>query len=316
MTTTGGPPIPPPPAEGLTTARTAPRKLTKAELRAAEAKTRLTSPWASGIAIVIAILWTVPTFGVLLSSIRPQGSIQSTGWWAWFTDPEFTLDNYDQVLYGTGTAFSTFFINSLTIALPAALIPVTLALLAAYAFAWIDFRGRDFLFVAVFSLQIVPLQIALIPLLREYVNWGLAGSFWTVWISHTIFALPLAIFLLHNFMKDIPPSLIEAARVDGAGHVKIFFRVLLPLLIPAIAAFSIYQFLWVWNDLLVALTMAGGTPNVAPLTVRLAELSGSRGADWHLLTAGALIAIVVPLIVFLSLQRFFVRGMLSGSVKG
>jgi alpha-glucoside transport system permease protein len=316
MTTTGGPPIPPPPAEGLTTARTAPRKLTKAELRAAEAKTRLTSPWASGIAIVIAILWTVPTFGVLLSSIRPQGSIQSTGWWSWFTDPEFTLDNYDQVLYGTGTAFSTFFINSLTIALPAALIPVTLALLAAYAFAWIKFRGRDILFVAVFSLQIVPLQIALIPLLREYVNWGLAGSFWTVWISHSIFALPLAIFLLHNFMKDIPPSLIEAARVDGAGHVKIFFRVLLPLLIPAIAAFSIYQFLWVWNDLLVALTMAGGTPNVAPLTVRLAELSGSRGADWHLLTAGALVAILVPLIVFLSLQRFFVRGMLSGSVKG
>jgi alpha-glucoside transport system permease protein len=316
MTTTGGPPIPPPPAEGLTTTRTAPRKLTKAELRAAEAKTRLTSPWASGIAIVIAILWTVPTFGVLLSSIRPQGSIQSSGWWSWFTNPEFTLDNYDQVLYGTGTAFSTFFINSVTIALPAALIPVTLALLAAYAFAWIEFRGRDLLFVAVFSLQIVPLQIALIPLLREYVNWGLAGSFWTVWISHSIFALPLAIFLLHNFMKDIPPSLIEAARVDGAGHVKIFFRVLLPLLIPAIAAFGIYQFLWVWNDLLVALTMAGGTPNVAPLTVRLAELSGSRGADWHLLTAGALVAIVVPLIVFLSLQRFFVRGMLSGSVKG
>jgi alpha-glucoside transport system permease protein len=316
MTTTGGPPIPPPPAEGLTTTRTAPRKLTKAELRAAEAKTRLTSPWASGIAIVIAILWTVPTFGVLLSSIRPQGSIQSSGWWSWFTNPEFTLDNYDQVLYGTGTAFSTFFINSVTIALPAALIPVTLALLAAYAFAWIEFRGRDLLFVAVFSLQIVPLQIALIPLLREYVNWGLAGSFWTVWISHSIFALPLAIFLLHNFMKDIPPSLIEAARVDGAGHVKIFFRVLLPLLVPAIAAFGIYQFLWVWNDLLVALTMAGGTPNVAPLTVRLAELSGSRGADWHLLTAGALVAIVVPLIVFLSLQRFFVRGMLSGSVKG
>jgi alpha-glucoside transport system permease protein len=135
-------------------------------------------------------------------------------------------------------------------------------------------------------------------------------------MSHSIFALPLAIFLLHNFMKDIPPSLIEAARVDGAGHVKIFFRVLLPLLVPAIAAFSIYQFLWVWNDLLVALTMVGGTPNVAPLTVRLAELSGTRGADWHLLTAGALVAIIVPLIVFLSLQRFFVRGLLSGSVKG
>lgn len=315
MTTTGGPTVPPPPPGRLTTT-TAPRKLTKAELRAAEAKTKLTSPWASGIAIVIAILWTIPTFGVLLSSIRPQASIQSSGWWTWFTNPEFTIDNYDQVLFGTGTAFSTFFINSVTIAIPSVLIPVTLALLAAYAFAWIEFRGRDLLFVAVFSLQIVPLQIALIPLLQEYVNWGLAGSFWTVWISHSIFALPLAIFLLHNFMKDIPPSLIEAARVDGAGHVKIFFRVLLPLLVPAIAAYGIFQFLWIWNDLLVALTMAGGTPNVAPLTVRLAELSGSRGADWHLLTAGALVAIIVPLIVFLSLQRFFVRGMLSGSVKG
>lgn len=315
MTTTGGPPIPPLPVTPLVEGRK-PRKLTKAELRAAEAKTRLSSPWASGIAIVIAILWTIPTFGVLLSSIRPEASIQNSGWWSWFTNPEFTLANYDQVLYGTGTAFSTFFVNSVTIALPAALIPVTLALLAAYAFAWIDFRGRDVLFVAVFSLQIVPLQIALIPLLSEYVNWGLAGSFWTVWMSHSIFALPLAIFLLHNFMKDIPPSLIEAARVDGAGHVKIFFRVLLPLLVPAIAAFSIYQFLWVWNDLLVALTMVGGTPNVAPLTVRLAELSGTRGADWHLLTAGALVAIIVPLIVFLSLQRFFVRGLLSGSVKG
>ncbi|HEU4543299.1 MAG TPA: carbohydrate ABC transporter permease [Jiangellaceae bacterium] len=308
------PPVPPDSDTGVISR--APRKLTKTELRAAEAKTKLTSPWASGIAIVIAILWTVPTFGMLLSSIRPEASIQNSGWWTWFTNPEFTLANYDEVLFGSGTAFSTFFVNSVTIALPSALIPVTLALLSAYAFAWIDFRGRDVLFVAVFALQIVPLQIALIPLLSEYVNWGLAGSFWTVWMSHSIFALPLAIFLLHNFMKDIPPSLIEAARVDGAGHVKIFFRVLLPLLVPAIAAFSIYQFLWVWNDLLVALTMVGGTPNVAPLTVRLAELSGTRGSDWHLLTAGALVAIIVPLIVFLSLQRFFVRGLLSGSVKG
>lgn len=308
------PPVPPDSDTGVISR--APRKLTKTELRAAEAKTKLTSPWASGIAIVIAILWTVPTFGMLLSSIRPEASIQNSGWWTWFTNPEFTLANYDEVLFGSGTAFSTFFVNSVTIALPSALIPVTLALLSAYAFAWIDFRGRDVLFVAVFALQIVPLQIALIPLLSEYVNWGLAGSFWTVWMSHSIFALPLAIFLLHNFMKDIPPSLIEAARVDGAGHVKIFFRVLLPLLVPAIAAFSIYQFLWVWNDLLVALTMVGGTPNVAPLTVRLAELSGTRGSDWYLLTAGALVAIIVPLIVFLSLQRFFVRGLLSGSVKG
>ena len=156
----------------------------------------------------------------------------------------------------------------------------------------------------------------MIPLLSQYVRWGLAGSFWTVWLSHSIFALPLAIFLLHNFMKEIPRSLIEAATVDGAGHVKIFFRVVFPLMIPAIAAFGIFQFLWVWNDLLVALVFVGGSPDVAPLTVRVAELSGTRGGAWHLLSAGAFISMIVPLIVFLSLQRYFVRGLLAGSVKG
>lgn len=311
MTTT-----PTPPEAPADITAVPPRKLTKAEQRAAEAKTRLTSPWATGIAIVIAVLWTIPTFGVLLSSIRPESSIKNSGWWTWFTNPEFTLDNYNEVLFGSREAFATFFINSIVVTLPSVIIPITLALLAAYAFAWIKFRFRELLFVAVFALQVVPLQIALIPLLNEYVNWGLAGSYWTVWISHSIFALPLAIFLLHNFMKDIPASLVEAARVDGAGHVKIFFRVLFPLLIPAVAAFGIFQFLWVWNDLLVALTMAGGTQDVAPLTVRLAELAGSRGAEWQLLTAGALVAISVPLIVFLALQRYFVRGLLAGGVKG
>jgi len=202
------------------------------------------------------------------------------------------------------------------VTLPSVVIPISIALLAAYAFAWIDFKGREVLFVAVFALQIVPIQVTLVPLLSQYVSWGINGTFWTVWLSHTMFALPLAIFLLHNFMKEIPRSLVEAARVDGAGHVKIFFRVLLPLLVPAIASFAIFQFLWVWNDLLVSLTFAGGTPNVAPLTVRLAEMVGSRGSDWFLLSAGAFIAMIVPVIVFLSLQRYFVRGLLAGSVKG
>jgi alpha-glucoside transport system permease protein len=308
MTTTTPPP-PPAPTAGA-------KKVGRAEQRAADAKTKLSSPWASGLAIVIAILWTVPTFGLLLSSFRPEADIKGNGWWTIWRNPGFTLDNYEEVLYGGSTQLSTFFINSIVITLPAVIIPITLALLAAYAFAWIEFPYRDTLFVAVFALQIVPIQVTLIPLLSEYVKWGLAGSFWTVWLSHSIFALPLAVFLLHNFMKDIPPSLIEAARVDGAGHVKIFFQVLLPLLVPAIAAFGIFQFLWVWNDLLVALTFAGGTPNVAPLTVRVAELAGSRGTEWHLLSAGAFVSIVVPLIVFLSLQRYFVRGLLAGGVKG
>jgi alpha-glucoside transport system permease protein len=291
------------------------RRLSRAERRAVAAKTKLTSPAASVIAIVIAVLWTVPTLGLLITSFRPELDIRGSGWWTFFTDPHFTVDNYNEVLYG-GTNFASLFVNSLVITLPAVIIPITLALLAAYAFAWIKFRGRNILFVAVFALQVVPIQVTLIPLLSLYVDAGLNGSFWTLWLSHSIFALPLAVFLLHNFMKEIPASLVEAARMDGAGHVKIFFQVLLPLLTPAIAAFGVFQFLWVWNDLLVALTFAGGAPDVAPLTVRLADMVGSRGSAWYLLSAGAFVAIILPLAVFLGLQRYFVRGLLAGSVKG
>ncbi|MFC8191659.1 carbohydrate ABC transporter permease [Cellulomonas sp. NPDC057328] len=292
------------------------RGLTRAEQRAIAAKGRLSSPWASGIAIVLAILWTVPTFGLLVTSFRPRSEIRGSGWWTFLQNPAATLENYTEVLFGSSTSFATFFVNSLVITLPAVVIPISLALLAAYAFAWIPFRGREVLFVAVFALQVVPIQVTLLPLLQQYVSWGLAGSFWVVWLSHSIFALPLAIYLLHNFMKDIPASLVEAARVDGAGHVTVFFRVLLPLLTPAIASFGIFQFLWVWNDLLVALVFVGGTTDVAPLTVRIAELAGTRGSQWHLLSAGAFVAMVVPLVVFLALQRYFVRGLLAGSVKG
>ena len=289
--------------------------------RARKLRKRLSNPWASLAAIVIAVLWTVPTVGLLVTSFRPQSDITSSGWWTvfnfWDDRPtNFTFSNYEQALFGGQTSLATYFVNTIVVTLPSVVIPISIALLAAYAFAWIDFKGRDVLFVAVFALQIVPIQVTLIPLLTQYNQWGLSGSFWPVWISHSMFALPLAIFLLHNFMKDIPPSLVEAARVDGAGHVRIFFRVLLPLLVPAIASFAIFQFLWVWNDLLVSLTFAGGRPNVAPLTVRVAEMVGSRGSDWFLLSAGAFISMIVPVIVFLALQRYFVRGMMAGSVKG
>jgi alpha-glucoside transport system permease protein len=291
------------------------KRLSRAETRAAEARTKLSSPAASAIAIVIAVLWTVPTLGLLVTSFRPEIDIRRSGWWTAITEPDFTVSNYAEVLFGSSTSFATYLLNTIVITLPAVVIPITLALLAAYAFAWIDFKGRNLLFVAVFALQIVPIQVTLIPLLTLYVDLGLEGSFWTIWLSHSMFALPLAIFLLHNFMKDIPRSLIEAARVDGAGHVKIFFQVLLPLLTPAIAAFAVFQFLWVWNDLLVALTF-GSSLEIAPLTVRLAELVGSRGAAWYLLSAGAFVSMIVPMVVFLSLQRFFVRGLLAGGVKG
>jgi alpha-glucoside transport system permease protein len=307
MTTTTPVAAPVPPQEGT---------LTRAERRAIAAKTKLSSPAASVIAMLIAALWTVPTLGLFVTSFRPELDIRRSGWWTALTDPQFTVDNYNEVLYGGGTNFATLFINSLVITLPAVVIPITLALLAAYAFAWIKFRGRGILFVAVFALQVVPIQVTLIPLLSLYVDTGLAGSFWTIWLSHSIFALPLAIFLLHNFMKEIPASLVEAARMDGAGHVRIFFQVLLPLLTPAIAAFGVFQFLWVWNDLLVALTFAGGAPDVVPLTVRVAELAGTRGSDWYQLAAGAFVSIALPLVVFLALQRYFVRGLLAGSVKG
>ncbi len=296
---------------------TTPELKAAVEKPSAIAKKRLSRPWASLAAIVLAVLWTLPTFGLLLSSFRPELDIKRTGWWTFFTDPQVTLDNYRAVFDSdSGVNLGTFFINSLVICIPAVLIPLALASLAAYAFAWINFRGKNIMFLAIFALQIVPLQVTLIPLLTIFVKVGISGTFWPLWLAHSTFALPLAIYLLHNFMKEIPSGLIEAARVDGAGHVAIFFKVMLPLLTPALAAFGIFQFLWVWNDLLVALVFAGGGDEVAPITLQLANLTGTRGTAWHLLSSGAFVSIIVPVTVFLLLQRYFVRGLLAGSVKG
>lgn len=291
-------------------------------------KRRLTSRGATTAALIIAVLWTIPTFGLFVSSLRVPKELLANGWWTIFQNPGFTLDNYAQVLQAGNSQLNIAgaFVNSLAITIPATTIPLVIASLAAYAFAWIDFRGRNWLFIGVFALQIVPLQMALVPLLSLFsrgLNIGglqlfgdirVPESFTQVWIAHSIFALPLAIFLLHNFVSEIPAEVIEAARVDGAGHGQIFFRIVLPLTMPAIASFAIFQFLWVWNDLLVALVFADGS--VAPITKLLAEITGSRGQDWNLLTAGAFVSIIVPLIVFFALQRFFVRGLLAGSTKG
>ncbi|GAA1609959.1 carbohydrate ABC transporter permease [Actinoplanes couchii] len=283
---------------------------------ASSAKSKLTSPWASLVAIVIAVLWTIPTFGLLVSSFRPEDQIKKTGWWTFFSDPTLTLDNYRAVFDAeNGVNLADYLLNSVVITIPAVLIPLCLASLAAYAFAWMNFPGKNFLFITIFALQIVPLQVTLLPLLQLFVTMDIDGTFWTLWLSHSTFALPLAIYLLHNFIKEVPSSLIEAARIDGAGHVSIFFRVLLPLLTPALAAFGIFQFLWVWNDLLVALTFTGA-PEISPMTVQLSNLSGTRGTAWYLLSAGAFVSIVIPVTVFLLLQRYFVRGLLAGSVKG
>ncbi|MEV4842809.1 carbohydrate ABC transporter permease [Micromonospora matsumotoense] len=300
---------------------------------AGRVRNRLNSRTATLVSLVIALLWTIPTFGLFVSSFRPEADIKSTGWWTFFTDPQFTLENYQDVLFGSSSSsgqLASYFINSLAITIPSVLFPLAFASLAAYALAWINFRGRDWLYIAIFAMQIVPLQMALVPLLKFFSTgvtvagvqvmpaWDLVDEqkFAQVWFAHTCFALPFAVFLLHNFVSQLPRDLMEAARVDGATHPKIFRTIVLPLITPALAAFAIFQFLWVWNDLLVALIFAGGGNETAPLTVRLAEMAGTRGNEWQRLTAGAFVSIVVPLVVFLSLQRFFVRGLLAGSVKG
>jgi len=303
------------------------------------ARRKLSSPWASGLVILITILWTVPTFGLLVTSLRPKEQAQSSGWWTAFAEPIFTLSNYQEVLTGGATIpghHAPYFFNSFAIALPAAIFPLVIATMAAYAIAWIPFKGATMIFFFIFALQVIPLQMSLLPLLQMFnLGWSIGpipifpdlnqpgsnqsvfyGTYIPLWIAHTMFALPLAVFLLHNFIKQLPRELFEAARVDGASHFLIFRKLVLPLTVPAIASFAIFQFLWVWNDLLVALTFAGGTPDVAPITAYLANIKGTYGAQLHLITAGAFIAIVVPLIVFFSLQRFFVRGLLAGSVKG
>ncbi|GAA4288559.1 carbohydrate ABC transporter permease [Georgenia daeguensis] len=303
--------------------RTLPDPMGSAEPRLggpARARQMLSSRVGSAVAIVIALLWTVPIVGMLVSSVRPEGDIRTSGWWTFFANPAFTTANYQEVLFGRASSgqLSTFFVNSLVITVPGTLIPLVAATMAAYAFSVLKWRGRDTVFVIVFALQIVPLQMALIPLLRIFAGSAALEAFpyLAVWVAHACFAMPLATFLLHNFMAEVPRELIEAARVDGAGHVTVFLKVMLPLLVPAIASFAIFQFLWVWNDLLVGLTFTGGNNAVQPLTARLAEMAGSRGQDWHLLTSGAFVSIIVPLIVFLALQKYFVRGLLAGSVKG
>jgi alpha-glucoside transport system permease protein len=243
----------------------------------------------------------------------------------------FTLDNYDKVLTGKdyvvktadgstrtvhGDDMSGAFINSLVVAIPSTLIPILVAAFAAYGFAWMRFAGRAVLFMLVVAMLVVPLQIALVPILRDYVAVGLNGTYLAVWLAHTGFGLALATFLLYNYISELPRDIMESAFIDGASHFQVFWRLIMPLSVPALAAFAIFQFLWVWNDYLVALIFIGPKTDFQVVTQRLVEIVGSRGDDWHLLTAGAFVSMLLPLLVFFSLQRYFVRGLLSGSVKG
>ena len=264
----------------------------------------------------IVVIWTVPTVGLLVSSFRTPQAIASTGWWdglARVTEwSQWTLANYERVLFADQMA-SAFF-NSLLITIPSTVIPITIAAFAAYAIAWMAFPGRKIVFVIIVGLLIVPLQMALIPVLRVYTRHDINGTYLGMWLAHTGFGLPLATYMLYGYISSIPKSILESAHADGATPWMMFTRLVLPLSIPAIASFSIFQFLWVWNDLLVALVFFGTRRPI--VTTRLAELVGSRGQTWHVLTAGAFVTMVVPLIIFFSLQRYFVRGMMAGSVKG
>jgi alpha-glucoside transport system permease protein len=352
----------------------------------------------NGILLLLVLLWSVPTIGLLVSSFRTRFDLQTTGWWSilphrewvstrtidpkalgldatqpmqvegitatfeqlregvptadgkrltwignrrlgrievqerrWTMRTDFTLDNYRQVLEGKdfeyahpdgrvevipGDDFWGALFNSLAVTIPSTAIPILIAAFAAYGFAWMNFPLRKALFVVVVGLLVVPLQIALVPLLRDYRTLHLNGTFLAIWLAHTGFGLPLATYLLFNYIRALPRETLESAFIDGASHFAVFRRLVIPLSVPALASFAIFQFLWVWNDYLVALIFLGGNPDYEVVTMRLAGIVGDRGQDWHLLTSGAFATMLLPMAVFFSLQRFFVRGLLAGSVKG
>jgi alpha-glucoside transport system permease protein len=276
------------------------------------------------VVIGLTVAWMVPTIGLLITSFRLPADISNSGWWTALSPPfKFTLDNYSQMFAASNLGQSLF--NSFMISIPATVIPVTLAAFAAYAFAWMKFPGRDWIFLALVGLLAVPLQLTFIPVTTELVKLGLTPEkltaaglppFIPLWLAHAGYGLPFSIYLLSNFFRALPSDLFESAEIDGAGTLTVFFRIVLPLSVPAIASLVIFQFLWVWNDLLVALIYVGGVATVAPVTVTLVNLVGSYGQNYQLLTAAAFFSMIVPLVVFLSLQRYFVRGILAGSVKG
>jgi alpha-glucoside transport system permease protein len=283
------------------------------------------------ILLVVCIVWTLPTLGLLVTSLRHRDVVSNTGWWTVIREPKLTTENYRQVLIGKDYTYvdakgventartenlSRAILNSIAVTIPAVVIPILIASFAAYGFAWVDFPGRKIFFTIIVALLVVPLQIALIPILRDYMRLKLTGTFLAIWLAHTGFGLPLAIYLLFNYVSTIPRSILESAFIDGYTHFWIFIYLILPLSIPALASFAIFQFVWVWNDLLVAMVFLGTKQEVAVITQRLLSIIGTRGQDWHLLTAGAFVSMILPLTIFFALQRFFVRGLLAGSIKG
>jgi alpha-glucoside transport system permease protein len=307
----------------MTSTQTTPAAATPTPKTRRRVSSRDSQPQKAGwfariVVFILCFLWIVPVIGLLLTSFRPRDDANTSGWWTLFWTPSawsrMTFDNYTTAIDkgGLGEAF----VNSLAITLPATFIPVLVAAFAAYAFTFMEFPGRNFLFLAVVSLLVVPNYIAFVPILRIYGDLQLAGTFPAVWLAHIGFGMSLAIYILRNYMATLPKSLIESAKIDGASHFQTFFRLVLPMSVPALAAFAIFQFLWVWNDLLVALIFVGPGDN-APITVALRNnLMGQAGSGQHLITAGGFLSMVLPIAVFLGMQRFFVRGLTAGAVKG
>ncbi len=280
-----------------------------------------------GILIFLGLFWTIPTFGLLVTSFRVPDDTSSSGWWEVFTEGKFsfTLQNYSAVLNpGDGATSNTAatinlnqaIINTIIMAIPSTVIPIFLAAIAAYAFAWMNFPGRKFLFMVLVALLVVPLQMSLIPILRDYRVLGLNGTFLGVWLANTGFGLPLATYLLYNYIVTLPREVFESAVVDGASHPTIFSKLVVPLSMPAFASFAIFQFLWVWNGVLIPLVFLGDDPSRIVLPQRILQMIGQYATNWQLLTAGAFVSMFIPLAVFIGFQQYFVRGLLAGSVKG
>ncbi len=265
------------------------------------------------VVVLIALAWLMPTVGLLVTSFRPRSDIATTGWWRIVTEWRFTLDNYQGVL--TGRHFFTNFVNSFIITIPATILPIVIGAFAAYGFSWMRFRGRNIVFLTIVALLVLPLQETWVPVLRMQSRLRLTGTYWAIWLAHTAYGLPFAIFLLRNFFSELPKELFEAAHMDGYSDLGVFGNIVIPLSVPALASLGIFQFVWVWNDLMNALVLLQDIHKF-PLTVAIQSLLGQYGSEWNLLASGAFISMSVPLVVFFVLQRYFVQGITAGAVKG
>lgn len=264
------------------------------------------------ILFCLAVVWLVPSVGLLITSFRPREAIATSGWWTAFSPAQFTVENYVEVLTAQGMGES--FINSFKITIPGTLLPITLAAIAAYALAWMPIRGKDWILAALLALLVIPIQITLVPVLRLFNQFGLTGTYLGIWIAHTAYGLPFCIYLLRNFFISLPKELMESAKIDGASELTIFWRIVIPLSVPVLASLAIFQFMWVWNDLLVALVFMSDPVN-QPMTVRIQAMLGTYATEWHIMSAASFISMAIPLVVFFALQRYFVAGLTAGSVK-